>query len=222
MAVKIQIANGVQKIVLPVTPESFEVRDNWANEELNINELGLITLIRKRGLRSITISSFFPVIRYSFTVPGSTMADPWSLIRKLSDWRGTVLTLFITGADSWPCVIDGDFTYGEKDATGDVYYTLTLKEYKRTSSTRTENGTVFDRFPYTTKAEDTLYKISWNVIGSALIANELYEQNKAVLERAFDFYLQTHSVSEGNAYKALAVVNRPLPGGLVLTYGGNP
>ena len=201
---KIQLMNGEEELILPITPESYEITDSWANEELNINQLGLITMIGTRGLKSITISSFFPAQEYDFLVPGSTTEDcnPWAMVKKLLDWRGSVLTLFISDTDdivSWPCVIDGDFIYGERDASGDVYYTITLKEYRKTNSERkvkeggSEGGI---KFPYTTRLGDTLNQISTQYCGSTKYAKTLFIQNKVKVKASFKEYKEPFRLNE--------------------------
>ena len=258
----ITICKGTEKIALPVLPESFTITDSWDNHELNINSIGAITMIGKRGLKSITINSFFPNHNYSFLEPGSTIAvrnekvveekkvgkssyeittknvvvyDPWVLIKRLQSWRGSILTLFISNTDgvvSWPCVIDGDFTYEEKDGSGDVYYTLTLKEYKKTNTKRTVKtptatksagkgsglgGMHTTTKKYTTKNGDTLKKIARKLYGISSKAKTIYKSNKKAVEKGFKKYKKTLSKAEQKKYKKKSKYNKPLPKGVKLT-----
>ena len=248
----ITIFNGSEKLTLPITPESFEITDTWNNEELNINSIGLITMIGKRGLKSVTISSFFPKHGYSFIVPGGTVPshaekevkqvgkrsyeitgnnitvyDPWELVKKLQSWRGKILTLFISDTGecvSWPCVIDGDFPYGERDGTGDVYYSLTLKEYKKTNTKRTIakpkqiNKTAgLSSAVYTTKKGDTINKICRKLFGSTSKKKKLYTKNKKTIKKAFKKYMKGLSKAQKQKYKKKSKYNKPLPKGVRLT-----
>ena len=224
---RIQLMNGDEEITLPITPESYDITDNWTNEELNINQLGLITMIGKRGLKSITISSFFPAQPYDFLVPGSTTEDcnPWAMVQKLLDWRGNVLTLFISDTDnivSWPCVIDGDFIYGERDASGDVYYTITFKEYKKTNTERKvkdggDGGKI--KFPYiTTRVGITLNEISKLFCGSTKYAQALFVQNKAAVKASFKEYKRWFCLDKRakQRFKQKSKYDRPLMKGTKL------
>lgn len=230
---KIHIINGVNRITLPITPESFEVTDAWSNEELNINQLGLITMIGKRGLKSVTISSFLPKIQYEFVVPGSAMrGDNWGTIKNLQEWRGKVLKFAVScteGIVSWSCVIDGDFTYGQKDGSGDIYYTITFKEYKHANAKRTVKkpeqekpasanggGLSGQKKTYTTKKGDTINKISKNLCGSTKKSKSIYNKNKNAIKKAFKKYMKTLSSSAKSKYKSKSKYNRPLPKGLKL------
>lgn len=263
--IKMALINGTGKIILPVNPSSFDVVDGWNNVEANINSLGLINMIGNRGLKSVTISSFFPAKTYDFTVSGGTVSKtteyssaimlggtartnkivtyhPWQTIKKLQSWRGKVLTFSISGTDgivSWRCLIDGDIQYGEKDGTGDVYYTLTLKEYKSTNKKRTVTVPVQKKkksttkkneaddgrgravarpgkYKYTTKKGDTLKKIAFKVIGKSSKASSVYKQNKKAIKKAFKKYNKKLSSAEKKKYKKLSKYNKPLPKGVKL------
>lgn len=244
---KVSLLNGKKRIVFPITPESFEVTDTWQNEELNINKLGVITMIGKRGLKSITISSFLPKQSYTFIRKGATTygtaktaaqkesladkklkgyRDPWGVIRMIQSWRGKVLTLFISNTEkrvSWPCVIDGDFTYGERDGTGDVYFSLTLKEYKKTKSKRSvkrpikatldsfESGTLATPDYYETKKGDTINKVCRKFFGDTKKKKTVYKRNKKAITKAFKRYMKKMSKKEQQKYKKKSKYNRVLP-----------
>ena len=223
---KIHLMNGEEELIFPITPESYDITDNWTNEEISINQLGVITMIGNRGLRSLSFSSFFPAQEYDFLVPGSTTEDcnPWAMVKKLLDWRGNVLTLFIADTDniiSWPCVIDADFVYGERDASGDVYYTITLKEYKQTNSERKVkdggDGEGNIKFPYYTKNGDTLNKISKQYCGTKEYAKLLYTQNKKAVKASFKRYKASlTSKAAKNSYKKLSKYKKWLDTGTKL------
>lgn len=224
---RITLLNGKNKIIFPITPESYEVTDTWQNEELNINKLGLITMIGKRGLKSLTISSFFPKRNYNFIQLGSTAeTSPWTAIKKLQSWRGKVLTLSISGTKgrvSWQCVIDGDFTYGERDASGDVYFNLTLKEYKKTKTKRAVKkptkkkpghswAETFYNFTYPTqKKGETVNTICRKYYGDTKKRKAIYKLNKTTLEKAFKKYMKKLSKEEKKKYKKKSKYNKPLP-----------
>ena len=260
--IKMAIINGTGKIILPVNPSSFDVVDGWNNVEANINSLGLINMIGNRGLKSVTISSFFPAKTYDFTVSGGAVSKktvyssvatlgrktqsnkkvtyhPWQTVKKLQSWRGKVLTFSISGTDgvvSWRCLIDGDIQYGEKDGTGDIYYTLTLKEYKSTNRKRTvtvpvqkktsKKTEVTDgrgrsvvrpgKYKYTTKKGDTLKKIAFKMTGKSSKASSVYKQNKKAIKKAFKKYQKKLSSAEKKKYKKLSKYNKPLPKGVKL------
>lgn len=116
-------------IVLPVTPESFGVQVKNNNFVVNITNFGDYNMIGKTGLKSITISSFFPAQDYNFS---SGSDEPYELVNQIEEWRLSTkpLNLLIENSTiDFDCLIDS-FEYKEQDGTGDVYFTLVLTEYR--------------------------------------------------------------------------------------------
>ena len=130
------ISNGIvtlscdnSSIVLPVTPESFGVQVKNNNSVANITNFGDYNMMGKTGLKSITISSFFPAQDYNFSSGGD---EPYELVNQIEEWRLSTkpLNLLIENSTiDFDCLIDS-FEYKEQDGTGDVYFTLVLTEYR--------------------------------------------------------------------------------------------
>ena len=130
------ISNGIvtlscdnSSIVLPVTPESFGVQVKNNNSVVNINNFGNYNMMGKTGLKSITISSFFPAQDYNFS---SGSDEPYELVNQIEEWRLSTKPLNLLIENSiidFDCLIDS-FEYKEQDGTGDVYFTLVLTEYR--------------------------------------------------------------------------------------------
>lgn len=143
----LSINNREEIMELPVVPPEIEVQSPWGIETYNTNTQGDITLIGKRGLETLLISSFFPVHDYPFVQfrgrPGESIRmlqlKGWEYVNKLNQWRDRRIPIrFILTAikesNSFDIinnayVIEG-FNYGPKDGSGDIYYTMLLKEFK--------------------------------------------------------------------------------------------
>ena len=161
------------KFQLPVNPSKFTVTVVNKNTVVNVIQLGDINLIGKSGLREVSLSSFFPARVYNFSNM-STEKDPMDYVRRIETWRnaGEPIRVIITGTINMECTIES-FSYGEQDATRDIYYTIALKEYRKpkvvtvvnasntggsntgassTGASSTEAGTTSTR---TTQPEDT-------------------------------------------------------------------
>lgn len=182
--------NKSKKIQLPVVPASFIIDDGQNNVVVNITSLGDANLPGKKSLRELTLSSFFPNQDYGFLVC-KRKKNPYSYI----DWlrkrknNGTIMRVIITGADiNFTCLIE-KLEYGEDDASGDVNYTIELKEYvtlKSSESKKTSSRLSKDPpKTYTVKKGDTLKKIAKKYLGSASKSKSLYKKNKKVIENAF-------------------------------------
>ena len=176
---------------LPVKPSDYRITVAHNNTVVNVIQVGDINLIGNTGLREIILSSFFPAKDYNFS-NNSGRKEPLSYVEKIESWRtaGEPIRVIITGVLNMECTIEG-FSYGEQDATRDIYYTLSLKEYKKiktkkatttttttSSSTRTTK-TASSGKTYTVKKGDNLWKIARQFYGgSGSDWTKIYNANK--------------------------------------------
>ena len=187
--------NLEQQLRLPVIPSSFEITQRHNNTVVNITNLGEINLIGKSGLVAMTIQSFFPSKPYYFCkYQGFPL--PFECVKLIQAWKnsGKPIRVIITGTPINYAMAIESFNYSESDGTGDVYFTLDLKEYVFVKAVKpqvkvTNNGTkVFipttkretKTIPksYTVKKGDTLYGIAKKLTGNASNAKAIAQRNK--------------------------------------------
>ena len=193
---------GGSKFQLPVKPAEFTVSVTHGNTVVNVIRLGDINLIGKTGLREISLSSFFPAKNYSFS-NNSNRKAPLTYVKRIETWRksGEPIRVIITGVLNMECTIES-FTYGEKDATGDIYYTIYLKEYKKvttkkatvkltkatvkktatkkTSTRTTKKTTTTKATTYKVKSGDTAWSIAKKKYGDGSQYTKIVSANKDV------------------------------------------
>ena len=116
-------------IRLPVIPAEFERVIGADYETNNIIGLGDVATFNSNGLAQLSLSSFFPNKEYSFN-EYSNVPKPYDMVSHFKDWKnkGTVVRVILTGTDINQQMYITNFSYGEKDGTGDVYYTIDLLE----------------------------------------------------------------------------------------------
>ena len=126
--------NNAEKHQLPVLPPSYEVETASLNTIVNINELGNILLLGNRDLKKISIESFFPNQDYPF-VTTQQRHDPYTYVESIERWRDSKkpIRLIITDTPINLALGIESFTYGERDGSGDVYYSLEMSEYRFTN-----------------------------------------------------------------------------------------
>lgn len=179
------------KLQLPVKPTEFTVTVTHKNTVVNVIQLGDINLMGKTGLREITLASFFPAKDYNFS-NNSGRKEPLACVEQLEGWRksGNPVRVIITGVLNMEATIES-FSYGEKDATGDIYYTLYLKEYKKIKTKRAtvtiatvKPSTRPTKAPeansgrtYTVKSGDCLWNIAKQFYGNGAQYNKIYSAN---------------------------------------------
>ena len=189
-----EAANKDERIQLPVVPASFQIDDGQNNVVVNITSMGDANLPGKKALRELILTSFFPDQDYGFLV-GERKDDPYEYIEWLRERKnnGVIMRVIVTGADiNFTCLIE-KLEYGEDDASGDVNYSISLKEYividpAAGEDTGDDGGGRVDKpkpKTYTVKKGDTLKKIAKKYLGSASKSKYLYKKNKKVIEKAF-------------------------------------
>ena len=135
--------NDSNVLRFPVTPSEVICETSASINTESVNDLGEVSLFSGVGLKSIPIDSFFPNKDYSFCTY-SNIEKPYELVRKLETWQnnGTKLRYIVTDTYTNIPVMINSFTYQEQDGTGDVYFNLSLVEYKeiKLNKTTTENS----------------------------------------------------------------------------------
>ena len=119
-----------EKIQLPVVPSEYTIKKGNNNSTAIVEDIGEINIIGRSKLEETSISSFFPAQRYYFCqCEPKTSLEYIELIEK---WiiSNKPIRYIITNTNINGLFTIEDFEYGEKDGTGDIYFTLTLKEYK--------------------------------------------------------------------------------------------
>ena len=113
--------------LLPINPEGFELSDSMNNTSVIVHNLGEINLKGKRSLWTITLESFFPHQKYSFS--RGAYHDPYEYyIKKLKKLfeKNTTIHLIITQTSINGFFTIESFTYGNKEKNGDVSYSLSF------------------------------------------------------------------------------------------------
>lgn len=117
-------------IKLPVIPSEIMIKSPQKNDIFESISMGELKLIGTKGLKAISLSSFFPVKDYPFLKDRTYKG--FEYVNIIEKWRDNKkpLRLIITETNiNIPITID-DFEYGINDGSGDVYYTLSISEYR--------------------------------------------------------------------------------------------
>lgn len=130
MDIFLSINNREGVIQLPIVPSEFVVKSSNKNSLFETVSSGDLKLIGLRGLDSISISSYFPVKKYSFARSNALMG--WEYVKVLKYWikRREPIRIIISDTTINMAVAIEKFEYGVRDGSGDIYYTLELEEFR--------------------------------------------------------------------------------------------
>ncbi len=176
-----------ETLVLPVTPESFEVSHGINIETVNIHTAGDVVIAGCGTLPTFKIDCMFPASNYTFNNEETNCDDPYSYVWKLEEWcdNRTVLRFIVSEVLNAPVLIE-DIVYGERDGTNDVYATLTLRKYRELTaaqnddtgnSSRSDDASAETPETYTIQSGDTLWAICRKFYGEPTIYQKLADYN---------------------------------------------
>lgn len=134
LKIYLSINNGEQVMLLPITPEEYEIKESWNNQEVEMLYQNL-NLIGNRQMSNVELSSFFPIREYPFSLNNTMFGMDY--VNMIMTWQDRKLPLRLTIVNtdtslkietvSLPVTID-TFTH-KTGKDGDIYYTLSLREF---------------------------------------------------------------------------------------------
>lgn len=186
----------------PVLPEKIQIKSSGKNESATVLELGEINIIRKKGLREISWSCFLPAHDAPYVT--DNLRDPIDYIEAIQEFRDKrkAAQFYIYGTDlnvNMPVSIDS-FDYEERAGeVGDIYYSITLREWKNykakgvvlqaaaTTTVQKANASTRSGEPPATKTHtvvkgDTMWAIAQKHYGDGSKYPDLYAKNKTTID----------------------------------------
>ncbi len=127
------------QLAMPVTPAEFAVEFGRNITVLDMAQTGEAAFPGLSALFDEQLEFLLPAVKRNYT-QGDYSGDPYALVKTLVDWSeaGEVLRLIITDTPVNVPVLLGPVRYGERDGTGDVYATLTMRRYRELAAETTE------------------------------------------------------------------------------------
>ena len=179
--------DGIQ-YTLPVPPSSWEIEGSNNVGSTNVINFGEMNNGSQPNLKTTSISSFFPIKNLGF-IPSSEFKDQYKYIEAFDKARekGTVIEYQITHTNVYMNCIITSFKYGESDYSGDINYSLDLKEDKSIELVNNDGkvdakGYVPDNSVYSyyweVKEGDTLLTIAKAAYGDSSKYKDILEKNK--------------------------------------------
>lgn len=195
--IELSVDNRSEVLKLPINPSTVEFTEKQLNQTITLLNMGEINLKGKRGLKHTKISSFFP----SRKSPHYRYAkkSPKQYVTMLEEWKnaGKIVRVIITDLNINLAMLIDEFNYSMREGDQDVYYTLSLSEYRKLNvpavniETKVRNNGLTERpntapagGSHTVVSGDTLWAIAKKHYGSGAQYTKIYNANSAVIEAA--------------------------------------
>lgn len=130
MDIFLSINNREQVIQLPIVPAEFKIPSPVNNETYSTINQGDLKIIGQRGLKALTIDTFFPSKVYPFNRDNTYKG--WEYVEIIESWidRRLPIRLIATNTPVNMLMSIENFEYGLQDGSGDVYYSLQLEQFR--------------------------------------------------------------------------------------------
>ena len=139
------LSQGGSQLRLPVNPAEFTIQSGNQNQTVTVVRRGEINLWGPEQLDRVTLESHFP--KYWFSgCSYDGFPEPWECVRMIDDWRNTAQPLRLIIVDSergvdinMEVLVEAFEKSVKGGSVGDVYYSITLKRYKRINLPETDS-----------------------------------------------------------------------------------
>ena len=189
------ICGGVE-LLLPVTPEGYQVEHGNRIETLHIAQVGDVYIPTTKRAKSITLEGFFPARDYPFskkdTIGATSPMDYVEIIEGWVDSNAKVRLIIVGDHTKVNDVFYIEHIKHSEDSKSnrDVNYQISLKEYRKIQTTHTATGgdrnttnpdNITGERVYIIKNNDYLIAISRKFYGTPDKWLDIYNANKAVI-----------------------------------------
>lgn len=176
---EIWLKQGSLKLRLPILPSEWEYASEQDNQTETVNKSGEVNLLGLKKLDTITISAHFSdqkmyYDQYKNHPTAMQCVDTINSMRK-----NGVIRLIITPYINRQATIE-QFSWGFKDGTTDIYYTLEIKEYKKPTTSKSHKRATkkIKTKTVVVKKGDTWAKLAKKYTGSSKNAKKIKQKNK--------------------------------------------
>lgn len=171
---EIWLKQGKKKLRLPILPQEVGASSEQDNKTETVNALGEVNLLGLPKLQTVTLESHFPRwgMNYDQYSGYPTPKKCVKLIEKMK--KKGVIRFIVTPIINYEATIEG-FEWKYQDGTKDIYYTLQIKQYRRTAKKRNTKKAKKKRT--LVKQGDTWAKLAKKHTGSSKKAKKIAKMN---------------------------------------------
>lgn len=201
---------NTNRLQLPVNPEKLDIQLQGKNSTVDVVNLGDVNVLKAPGLQTISFESFIPVANTgSYVQPGAQIYAPefYQDFFKAVMRQKEPVTFVVTGLSVSLQMAVESFEYYWKESDPDMYYKVSLKEYRKhsikiaaasstgntaaTTSSPRANTSKKVAIGSTVRVNGRLYKTSYKENGGVTEKNAIRKVNFIKVGRPCPYHVTT-------------------------------
>lgn len=133
-------------LTIPVTPSKYSITSGQKNKVVDITQVGEALIFGMPKLRTLSFSGFFPSLIHDYPFIVGDTKEPAEIVELLTKWKESRLPVRVIITDTPVNLMFGimQFDWWEQDGSKDIYYTLSLTEYKDLNTPAANNDKPVD------------------------------------------------------------------------------
>ena len=137
--------NG-EKFTLPVTLGKYEVTSGQKNKVVDIEQVGEALIFGMPEVRKLSLECFFPYQDHDYPFVVGDDKSPAECVELLTKWKESRKPVRIVITDTPVNLMMGimSFDYNEHDGSKDIYFKLSMTEYKDLNTPPANNDKAVD------------------------------------------------------------------------------
>lgn len=193
--VELSVNNREEVIELPINPPTIEFKEKQLNQTITLLNVGEANLKGERGLKTTQLASFFPSEKSPFY--NNAKRKPDKYVEMIGRWKNakSVVRVIVSDMKINLAMLIDEFDFSGKEGDGDIYYTISLSEYRDLNvpsvqgATKVRDNGLKDR-PDTAPSEgyhtvvsgETLWGIAKEHYGDGSQYSKIYAANNELIE----------------------------------------
>lgn len=188
------------KFTLPVTPNKYNVTTGQNNQVVDIIEFGEAQLFGNPKLTRLSFTSFFPATKHAYPFVVGDSLEPTECVEKLKKWKESkkYVRVVITDSPFNLMMAIKDFNWYEQDCSRDIYYDLSLIEWKDLNTPLANNEKQVDE---ETGLKERSVETTPPKVSSVQKARDILDASK----KAFGAYQYWRGMANANSLTNLAL-----------------
>lgn len=199
-----------EKLTLPVTPTKYTVQTEQDNKLVNILDFGEAQLFGNPKLKRLSFGMFFPATVHNYPFVVGDHKEPSECVAMIEKWKESrqPVRVIITDTPVNLMMAIKTFEYNERDGSHDIYYKISLIEWKDLNTPMANNDKKVDETTGLKERKGTEFADETAVAGARQGAVNAIRRTHDIMDasrRAYGKYSCWRDIADANNLGSLVL-----------------